>query len=143
MATFMKTPTTWFEAQVADRGPTPKRGKDRPLGYQTRLVRIDEDRYAVRHVDTDIVTFLRDGSLILDAAVVSRTTAQRMNVFTPEGVKVTIVGDAYEVTSVRPEGVMRLEQGDWVRLTEFEMGSEVAPLPGRTPGVAAKSKRWS
>lgn len=60
-----------------------KHGRDknnRPLEYETRLVRRDEDQIAVKLFETDVVTYHADGSVTLDSGGwLTVTTKTRMN----------------------------------------------------------------
>ena len=61
---------------------------DRPAGYATRIQR-REKNIAVVHHATDIVTYRRDGTILLDCnGWRSKTTKERLNVFTPFGVEI-------------------------------------------------------
>lgn len=62
------------------------KGGDVTLAYNTVLAKVGDD-YAVIHHTTPIITFHPDGSATIDAAWVSRTTANRLHHYKPEMVE--------------------------------------------------------
>lgn len=80
------TPTTYGEAHdiLDDRNR-----KDARLCYETFLTNGVGDGPAIRHHNTNIVTWHADGSITLNGGGwASRTTADRMHRFTPANVRV-------------------------------------------------------
>lgn len=76
----------------------------RPLANNTRLNRIDDDTIAVRHHGTDIVTFNRDGTFVLNLGGWNTTTTRaRVNGFSPARVS----RHPLELVHPRPRGRRR------------------------------------
>lgn len=132
MVSFKHTPRSWREAHAV-----PRRGRDQllKLGYETHLERRatmgKEAVYVIRHHDTDIVTFHEGGSLILNAAIVSYTTASRMDTFTPGGVSVVargVSGDEPHYVVKTLVGTRLLFKGDTTVIKESDINP---PLPQR------------
>jgi len=131
MGTYTHTPRTWQEAHAVANSPHARRGRDRKLGHETWLSR-REERYVIRHWDTDVVTFVEDGSIILDAAKVSHTTAERMNTFTPTTITIAARGvhtDEPHYVIKTPTGTRLLFEGETTTL----LGDvdDLPPLPQR------------
>ena len=60
---------------------------NRPAGNNTRIIQRDDDTIAVRLHCTDVVTYHRDGRIVLDCGGWrSVTTKDRMNTFSPVGI---------------------------------------------------------
>lgn len=57
------------------------------VGHNTQVYRVDADTIAVRYHYTDIVTYRRDGSVVLDnGGWATNTTRERLRAFSPVGV---------------------------------------------------------
>ena len=84
---------------------TPIRGRYediRPLGDRRkdtqRVVKIDEDTYAYRHHNTDVVTFHADGRIVVDSGgYITKTTREFLHIYSP-----FIVSRADNMYWVRP-----------------------------------------
>jgi hypothetical protein len=63
---------------------------ERKLGYETRLVRIDDDTIGVKHFNTVILQFTRDNLTVYTTPDRwhTRTTIHRLHHFSPPGVHV-------------------------------------------------------
>lgn len=90
------------------------------LGYNTYLDRLADD-YIVVHHTTPIIRFHPDESATIDAAYVSRTTANRLHYFKPEMVErvnshIARDGQWYTVTLKDHPGVFDIGQGEKYRI---------------------------
>lgn len=90
------------------------------LGYNTVLAKVGDD-YAVIHHTTPIIRFHPDGSATLDAAWVSRTTANRLHYFKPEMVErvnshIARDGQWYGVTLKDHPGAFDIDVGERYRI---------------------------
>jgi hypothetical protein len=97
-----------------------EKGGDVRLGYNTMLGRVGDD-YVVIHHTTPIITFHLDGSATLDAAYVSRTTANRLHYFKPETVErvnshISRRAQCYTVTLKDHPGVFDIDLGEKYRI---------------------------
>lgn len=125
MVSFKHTPRSWREAHAV-----PRRNELLKLGYETHLIRRG-GQYVIRHHDTDIVTFMDDESIVINAAIVSYTTADRMNSFTPGGVSVVargVSGDEPHYVVKTLVGTRLLFKGDTTVIKESDINP---PLPQR------------
>lgn len=79
----MTTVSTWFGADTFLHGG--RRKTDRPIENNTRVVRLSDERIAIRLHDTDVVIFDKDGSVELNSGGwLTVTTKARMNEFLGE-----------------------------------------------------------
>ena len=70
--------SSWFGADTFLHGGRNK--SNRPIENNTRVVRLSDDRIAIRLHDTDVVVFDKDGSVTLDSGGwLTVTTKARMN----------------------------------------------------------------
>ena len=65
------------------------RDEKKPLGYETYIERIDNKTIAIRHHKTNVVTYRKNGETQLATdGWESKTTKDRINHFSPVGIKV-------------------------------------------------------